>query len=117
VALAATTAVTKLLGRIALEEGVIIKGEPMDNNTRWVFDVETKDGKPVVIQLLEPRNGDPLPVELLSFSLGHMSAAASQAEAWGEPREKDGQLVIHTKATEEVATLRVFIDVMGSAHR
>lgn len=108
------TVVSQILGRIDVADLKPSKS-PAANNTRWVFDVKTKDGDALTVHLLDFRSGRLLRPDVMSFSFTPTNRAAYAAKP--VIREQKDGLVIETEKTSDYATFRVFVDVMHSATR
>jgi hypothetical protein len=106
--------IAQVLGRIDVEGHKPIRN-PSANNTRWVFDVHTKEGKPLVVYLLDYRSGRREFPDLMSFGFTPTNQTAYKAQP--VIRDEEGVLHIETLPTDEAATFRVFVDVMHTATR
>jgi len=108
------TTVSQILGRLQIKELKPL-AKPAANNTRWVFDVKTKDGKSLHVSLIHFNSGRVCDPDVMSFTATPTNRAAYKAQP--VIREDDGALVIETEETPDYATFRVFVDVMHSATR
>lgn len=106
--------IAQILGKIYSEE-IDPLGSPAANNTRWVFDVTTQDGKQISVKLLDFRSGRGLAPDVMSFSFAPSNRVAYQAQP--VLKEEEGKLLIDTLRTEKSASFRVFVDIMHSATR
>jgi hypothetical protein len=106
--------VKQILGRIEAG-GMKPSGKAAANNTRWVFDVKTKDGEPIQVKLRHYNSGRLCDPDVMSFTATPTNRAAYAAKPV-LAEEKNG-LRIETEKTGEYATFRVFVDVMHSATR
>jgi hypothetical protein len=119
--------ITQLLG--AVRTDVELKGCPSDNNTRWVFDVESaavaagqdviadKQEEIVCLYLLDPRSAKTVfRPDIFSCSFTPLCDAFYAARPYIEQRE-DGAFVLHMKRVGGLVRYRVGIDTIHSATR
>jgi hypothetical protein len=122
-------AIVQILG--AVRTDAELKGRPADNNTRWVFDVESMhkggsgqdaiadaNAQELVFFLLDPRNEKLVfQPDIFSCSLTPLCEEYHSARPYIEYRESDGAFVLHARRVPGIVRYRVGIDTIHSATR
>lgn len=103
--------ILEVLGRIEVS-GARIGGKPLNNSTRWIFDVTFKGGN-IEVGLINPY-GRRFSPEALSWSISPLNTAAWDGKPCGYHDPQSGVFLLRSNRSEAQQSIRVTID---SIHR